>query len=488
MSVKIVYQDIAPGAAEDASVAASGEHAYSDPSLLPFGAGNGASYVTLEKNRWLLDGSFDFYDGGAVSFWSDALSDDDGAFSTPPTITIDFDERYTSLGIYLESGGDAWISALSIAWYQGSTELASEDFTPDGLSYFCEHAVTAYDRVVLTIRKTSLPHRRARLDRIMFGIVRTFLRDELRSGSVKVIQEIDPTSRTLAANALDWTLSSRNEVEYLFQAKQPVYAYDGNVLIGAFYITDSDRLRGKLYDITCTDAIGVLDDDPFPDAYYSGANAYTLATDICQGFTVEMDAALKEKTVKGVISGKTRRGALQQLCFALGSVADTSGTDTIRIYTLASDTPAAIPASRTRIGGTVRTAPIVTAVRLTAHAWSTSQSSGQQVTINGVTYYDTQTVITINNPDVTANDKPNVVEVKNATLVSPDIAAALAQHLYDWCTLRDTHSLKFRLSGELPGDYVQTVTPWGNTLTGHYVRGSITLSGFALADAEVIGT
>jgi hypothetical protein len=48
------------------------------------------------------------------------------------------------------------------------------------------------------------------------------------------------------------------------------------------------------------------------------------------------------------------------------------------------------------------------------------------------------------------------------------------------------HKLKFHVSDERMGDYLQTVTPWGDIETGYYARASVILSGFALADAEVI--
>lgn len=486
MSVKLIYQDVAPDAAEDAEVSATGADAISTIDRLPFGT-EGGLYATAEHNLWQLDGSVPVYNGETVAFWSAALSDEDGAFETPPVITLETDERYTAPGVSLVFGGDSWCDRVNVSWYQGETLLASEEFTPDGMSYFCERAVEAFDKLVITLNGTSLPHRRAKLDEIIYGLHRTFLRNELRG--VSVVEEIDPTSRELAENTLDWTLSSKSAVEYLFQFKQPVYAYDGETLIGVFYIDDSERLADRVYDITCVDAIGVLDNSPFPDAYYSGKNAYELAVEICSGFTVDMAEALREKTVKGVLKGETRRTALQQLCFALGAVADTSGTNAIKIFSLLEGEPVELGPDQLRTGGSVSVDPIATEIRLTAHSYSTTASEGaEEVEIGGVKYYDTKTVTTITNPLATPSDKANVVEVSDATLVSPDNVAVLAQHLYDQTARRKTHSVSFRLDGEMVGDYVQTVTPWGDTLTGHYTRGRITLSGFALSDAEVTVT
>ena len=485
MSARIVYQDVAPGAADDAAVTATGQDAESTVSLLPFGSSNAKNYITLERNLWVLDGTYIPYDNSSISYRSEDISDANGDFSTPKIITINFDEQYTSLGINITFTGDTYCKNLNIKWYQESTQLDDKDFSPDGFSYFCENTVIAYDRVVITMYGTQIPLRRIRVDEILFGIVRVFYEDELRTGSVKIQQEIDNTGLYLPSNALDWILSSNDDVEFVFQTKQIVKAYNDENIIGAFYIEDSDRAAENIYDIKCIDAIGVLDDDPFPDAYYSNKNALVLAQEICGDFSVEMETALQNKTISGVLKDHTRRSALQQLCFALGAVADTSGTEKIKIFALPTDTPIEIGANRTRTGATVRIDPIVTEIRLVAHSYSTS-GSDNPVEINGTTYYDTQTVVTIHNPDVTANEKPNVVEVSDCTLISPDIVQNIAQHFYDEAVKRRTHKLKFRLYNELPGAYVQTVTPWGTNILGHYIKASIMLSSFALSDAEVI--
>lgn len=484
MSVKIVYKDIAPGAADDASVSATSVHSWSDISLLPYGANNDDNYISLERNWWSLDGTFKIHNNENVSFMSSVVSNNAGTFAVQPSITITFTQNITTMGLYLYFFGDSWCNSVTIRWYRGGTQLSSKDFAPDAMEYFCENEVTNFNKVSITIKKTSLPKRRARIDKIIFGIIRVFEQDELRSASAKVIQQIDNTSRELPTNTLDFKLSSNANVEYVFQTKQQMIAYDGNNLIGVFYIDDSSRQAENIYDIQCVDAIGVLENDPFPDTYYNNATALSIATAICGDFDVDMQADLQSVTLSGILVGQNRRTALQQLCFALGAVADTSGTDMIRIFTLASGTPVELDENRLRPGGSVSKAPIVTEVRVTAHSYSTV-GSGQGITINGVTYYDTTTTATIVNTDA-AGEKPNVVEITDCTLVSPANLSAVAQKLFDEVTRRNTHRVKFRLNGEMPGEYVETITPWADSLTGHYITGSITLSSFALADAEVI--
>ena len=56
MSVKIVYLDIAAGAAEDAVVTTESAQAFSTPNLLPL-EGEYPPLSSLEPNCWVLDGS-----------------------------------------------------------------------------------------------------------------------------------------------------------------------------------------------------------------------------------------------------------------------------------------------------------------------------------------------------------------------------------------------------------------------------------------------
>lgn len=485
MSVKLIYKDIAVGADEDAEMSATGQDTISALALLPFGVDNPTQYATLEHNFWLLDGARKIYDGGVYSFWSEALSGDDGYFDTPPEITAVMDEQYNSLGIYLDFGSMNYCSEVEIIWYQGATILAQKTFYPNALGYFCNEKVTSYNKIVVRLLKTSHPRQRARLNAVYFGITRTFNRDELRS--VKVTQEIDLISKTMPENVLDWQLNSAEVVDYMFQLKQPVEAYNGSERIGAFYVKTSNRKSARVYDISCTDAIGVLDEELFPDAFLSDKNALELATEICNDFIVEMDAELQSKTVSGPLSKMTRRQALQQLCFAIGAVADTSGTNAIKIFVPASANPTEIPTNRVRVGGSVKKSDVVTAVQLTAHEYSTN-GSGSYTEINGVKYYDTTTVYTLSNPDVTTADKQNVISISDAVLISSANVAEILQRVFDFYTRRNKHSVSFRLEGEQMGDYVSTPTNWGEMVTGNLTRATIVLSGIAVASAEVIGT
>lgn len=487
MSVRIIYQDIATGADEDAAVTTPDASGFSDVSLLPFGGG-GAPIAVLEPFSWLLDGTREVLEDQPIPFWSAAQSDINGVFEAPPEITFDFDERYTAPGLFLTFAPEVgeYCRSVTASWYRGITLLATAEFEPDAPEYFCGKTVESFDRVVLRLNATNYPYRYAKLRHVAFGVSREFRRDELRD--VRVVEEVSILSSEVSVNTLDFTLDSKSDVEYMFQFKQPVSAFNGEQLIGVFYISDSTHRARGLYDVSCIDAIGVLDEDPFPAEMYSEYPAGALLEEIIGGhFELELDPVLANMPITGYMPPCTRREAMQQVAFALRAMVDTSGTEKIRFYRDRQDLPRRIPAGRVYSGGTVDTSAIVTAVQVTAHSYSTSGEGGDTVEVDGVTHYHSTSVVTINNPNVTANDKQNVVEVKDATLVSHMNAPAVAQHLYDYYTKRQTQRVRIVMDGEKPGDHVAVPTPWGTSVDGYITSMSIVLSGIAAADCEIVG-
>lgn len=395
MSVKIVYQDIAAGAAEDASVTAPGAADFTSPALLPFG-GSDAPIATLEPFSWALDGSRELLGGQPLAYWSEAMSGPDGRFEPPPEIAVTFDERYTSPGLFLifDTATGDYCSHVTVEWYRGVNLLKKKDFFPAGPEYFCQQTVEAWDKIVLRLNATDRPYRYAKLWEIIFGVSRIFLRPELRN--VRVTQEVSIISDQVAVNTLDFTLDSKADVEYMFQFKQPVSAYNGDRLIGVFYIDDSKH-RGKgLWNISCKDAIGVLDDDPYPARMLDNEPARELLEDILGGhFRLELDAALAAAPVTGYLPGGSRRQALQQVAFALCAMVDTSGTDAVRVYKDREDQPKKVPLGRTYVNGTVDTSAIVTAVQVTAHSYILTGTGTDTVEIGGTVYHHATETVTI---------------------------------------------------------------------------------------------
>ena len=484
--MRLIYKDVAVGADADAAVTGTGADSRSDLALLPFDAGTPA-IATLEPGLW--KSGYSVYDGQDIGFWSTALSDSSGVLSPAPTLTITFTESYTSKGIYFDFdvGTGDYCSTVYIQWYKGAAILAGRAFQPNSASYFCEKTVSGYDKVVCTFRKTSKPYRRLKINAICFGVVRNFGGDELKS--VRILQEVNPISTELASNTLDFTLESKTEdISYVFSVKQPVEAYSNDgALLGTFYVDSSKRFSRTRYQVTCVDAVGVLGESDFPEAMYSGKNAKDLITSILDGhYQLKMDAALQTRTVTGYLPQMSRREALQQVCFAIGAVADTSNSKSVKIFTLPT-TAETIPDRRQYTGASVETAAITTAVELTAHTYTKNGSGDDTVTVNGVTYAHTTAVTRIENPAVQPSDRPNVVQITDATLIHSGNVAEIARRVFDFYNLRDTLRAKIKVDRESCGGRYRISTPFGGTASGVITSMNLILSNITAADIELHG-
>ena len=480
---KVIYRDVAVGAEENANVSATGAMSKSVPQKLPTGVSPG-KIITLEHNRWALDGTFDrFLAESVIAFWSTEISGTDGTFTANPVITITFSKQFSSMGVSLigEEATGEYCSQVKLQWYQGTTLKAEQEYQPNAVNYFCSKRVESYDKIVLTIEKTSVPLRRAKLDRIVFGVTRTFGMNELRAASIT--NQMNEGAIELPISTLKWTLDSLEDVDYLFQLKQPVEVQNNGKTLGVYYIDGSDRKSDRVYKIDCKDALGVLDDTPFSGGVYlSGISAKTLLETLCAPFTVEYADGVTDATLKGVIYSGTSRSATQQVIFAWGVCLATDGGEVIRVFNLPSFAET-IPQNRTFTGASVKTSSIVTKVSVVAHTYAASSSG--DVEINGQKYTDTKTVYSVSNPDVIATDKVNVKEIKDATLVSTDIGQAAAQRVYDYYQRRNAISAKIVYDGEKLGDCVSIYTPWGTLLTGNLNKMAITLSNTVVYKAEV---
>lgn len=477
---EILYKDIAPGAEEDAAVTSADQAAFSELDQLPQGL-TPEPVATLELNAWALNGTRRSRESQRIAFWSAELSGSDGAFAHPPALTIRFDRQYSSVGVTLAFAPEGRCSAVHIQWYQQDALKAEADFFPDRDTYFCQQKVESYDRMVVTLGSTALPYRYAKLNQIIFGIYRYFGMTELRQ--VSITNEMDLSALSLPISTMSWTLDSRSDVDFLFQLKQPVEVRNDNSLIGVYYIDGYSRSAKNLYAIDCYDALGVLDESPFPGGVYIGKSAMALLREIVgDDFSVEYETA--DTALTGILKPSTRREAMQQVLFAWGVCASTDGRESIRIF-VPVDEAVEIGPERTFSGTSVEMSALVTQVLVTAHTYT--QAADGDVEIGGVKYRDEKTVYTVENPNVTATDKQNVVEVTEATLVSPDIGQTVAQRVYSFYERRARNLGRVVWKGERLGDLVTRPNAWGGTNTGHLTRMEIALSNTVVSNSVSVG-
>ena len=214
-----------------------------------------------------------------------------------------------------------------------------------------------------------MPKNRLKLRVIDYGYGTIFYGGELRNA--KQIQEINPISVEIPINPFDFTLDSKTDMEYSFQAKQPLTVYFNGSLVSTNFVKKSKRKARFLWDIQSEDYIGIMDGVPYYGGMYFGADAYDLLVDI---FTVAkvpytINEALKGVLVYGYIPFTTCRDALMQVAFAIQAVVDTSNSDVVKVFALEDDVKQTIPLNRIMQGQNFDDEETVTGVEVAVHSY-----------------------------------------------------------------------------------------------------------------------
>jgi hypothetical protein len=490
MAIKLIYSDIALGAAEDAEVTASESERFSVPGALPFGVSTGA-VATCELNAWGLSQDYKTRGSQPIAIWSKDISDSEGVFSNAPSVIIDFTEQYSSTGLSFRFSPDAneYCTKITVGWFQNDELKERGTFYPDSPSYALERTVEAFDRIICVFENTNLPQRRLKLEQLAIGIIREIDGRELTSA--KVVQEIDFISNTVPINVLDASFHSKTDTEYLFQRKQPVEAYNGKDLIGVFYIESGERLSERNYSISCQDAIGVLELDTYKGGLWLTdtpieAVLYDIVGD---AFEIEIDEALAGATVRGYIEpDKTKREALQNVAFSLGACIDTSGTAKIRLFLTDTGEGVVIPPQETYKGGKVSTADTVTEVIITSYEITdeTPGDNDEVIEFEGKEYKCEASEVIATNPNTTVSTLANKVSFDGCYLCNTSNAERLANSILAYYMRRNTYSTKHIVSGQNLGDRATVHLPWGDVKNANVKKMTVSVTGLTVSDTEFL--
>lgn len=391
-----------------------------------------------------------------------------------PMLTINFNQNFTSVGILITFNmvsGD-YCNDMNVKWYSGSTLLSDIDFQPNSVRYFCNNYVRNYDKIVIKFNGTSKPFRPIFVTRIDYGIYRDFLFDEILE--VNCLQEINAISENISINTLDFTSRTKSNIPFDLQKKQRLSLYFNGKLLGNFYLKNGARKNKTDYKLESHDAIGVLDGNEYAGGIYTGQTVKSVLDDMFFGedFNFLLDDEFINEKLYGYIPYTTKRNALVQIAFAIGAVVDTSNYDGVIIYKQSNELKQ-FSDNEVFENITLEHADIVTGVRLTSHTYqkteelqelyngflngtaeiifnepyhSLSVSGGnienygdnfayvtgnsENVILSGKKYNHLTTSILKENPLIVFNK--NVVEVRDCTLVHPDISQTVLDRVYNY--------------------------------------------------------
>lgn len=366
---------------------------FSNPSQLRSDDFEFQNYATLEKDFFLLDGSFDFlpkendwgwwkYENG-IGWWSKSMSGENGTFQVPPTLEINTLE---SGGLYSASGLtivflEDYPLEFSVDWYGESGALIHHEICyPNALHYFCPSKVNGFRRVVLTFTKAS-PYRYVKVESIKYGSEYVWNGDKVISA--KVLEEVDPISSEISINTLNFELYSDNREFDLFNKNNLLSVFSENqkieviqvmegkeIQMGTFYLDTWKNGNQDTGIFSAISPIGRLEQSDFNGDIYLQKRAADIISEIMDSAgwnDYEIDESLKEVKLSGWIPICTHREALQQVAFALCAIVEDNRGNTIRIHRNLRSYGWLIPRDRKFMGGTVTLESYISEITLTAH-------------------------------------------------------------------------------------------------------------------------
>lgn len=491
MSTRLIYKDLAIGADKGATVSTTGAESFTAPDTLINDAETLPAVATLEPNGWGLTHDYEVLNGQPLAFWSTEISDANGTFSSDLYIKIKLDALYSATGITIKFAPESmdFCYKASIFWLSGDEVLSWRMYTTTSPIFVANRLVEGFDAVEIYLNNTNLPNRRCKIESIMLGVVREFDATELKK--LSAIHEVDLISQTVPANVLDADIHPSDDIKYIFQRKQPVEAYDGDALIGVYYIEQGKRTGLHDYSITCSDTIGLLNYITQDGGIWITDTPLTDILTAIFGDTVsfDIDPAYSASTLRGYIPAGTMREALQQIAFALGAVVDTSGSKQVKLFPQPTGTAEAIPAQKTYTGGSVDTADVVTEVTVTAYVFFDERPEDGDYSIehNGVKYrYYTETKHAYNDA-ITAGVPEKKVKFDKMYLCHLDNAQARADDIMSYYKRRGSYTVKHVLDGQVPAGRYTARLPWDEgDANGNITKMTITMSGLTASNTELL--
>lgn len=530
MSLYVKYIDVPEGAQEDAAVTVSDGQPFSSAADIPDGAAETA-WATLEPNVWVLDGSRQIVadNGDGVGWWSEEASNADGVFTNPPVIELVFSEVYVSTGLTFNFAPDEWCSGVRVVWYNGQTLMAESTVHPDSAEWVLEQLIEGFDRIVITLLRTSQPFRYAKLRLLTIGRIVTLGEEELTR--VDLLNEIDPSLSDLSVDTMTVHVHDRSNRLYEPQENQVMELYRNGNLLAVQYITQSGRESNANYTFTCQSAVGLLGDE-FMGGMYTAYPAQNLLEEILEGFSLELDAVYSGATITGYLPICTRREALQQVAFALGAVVSTLGRHGFKLYAPGENVTGVFAASRIFSGAEINTSARIARVDVVAHSYSAGTESetlvdneeirGESVrllfddphhtytvtggtlvasgvnwvtitadgpvTVTGLKYNHYTAVSARRNASSTAMERNNVLTVDDCTLIHSGNVAAVLERVYKVSAMRQLLTQEVVVDGQKAGDMVSSINPWGTQTRGYLASVDSTFTSTShTATVKIIG-
>jgi len=161
-------------------------------------------YATCEDDFTMLDGSYNYLPDTLtnehIGWWSQEISDENGDFDTYPTLTAQLNNTYDVVGFSLYSSKENGIAECNISAYNDNTLIYNETFTSGNEVLIADIPTSSFNKVVVEVTKSLQPYRRVKLLSFLFGIQKTWDKNDIISARISEGASIN--SETLPINEL----------------------------------------------------------------------------------------------------------------------------------------------------------------------------------------------------------------------------------------------------------------------------------------------
>lgn len=255
-------------AMEDATITVTDSEDFSDITQLRDGNLDSQKFATCENELVILDGSWSYLPDNItteeIGWWSESLSDENGEFETPPTLTGTLSQIEDCVGFTLWSDNDSnGIREARVTVSNGSSVVYSERFYSTDRRLVVDVPANDFDSVVVQVLKCD-PYRRVKLNEFRFGIMKQWNRNSIVSATIEEAADVSAQSLPIKKATIEFD-NTTHEFDITGASKK--YANFGAMETATMTFSD-------INDVSKTQQL--YDNIPTLSKYATSENSYTM--------------------------------------------------------------------------------------------------------------------------------------------------------------------------------------------------------------------
>ncbi len=329
---KIVYNNFAPKAAENAALSVSESSAFQCVSDLADDADT-INYATFENRGInLLDVSLSLADESDFKgFVSKDVSDSKKLFSNGGAVILFnlINGYYSGPGITLHFH-QHFCTNINIKFFRDSDQIFSGDFQPYTLDFFCEAPVEKYNKIIITFISSETPYQFVKLRGLDFGNILDITEF---FGAINIFEELEPDCSDLPFDTCDFEAIVPDNVSP--QVGQSFYVFHGSQCFGKFTADKINEDTDRRFVFEANDDKYILSKSPFPAFENKTYTVGQIVNEIYANSDISIDCAdYADIQLKGFIESKNCRYTAAMLSMGGGFFISSARNKKLRLFKL----------------------------------------------------------------------------------------------------------------------------------------------------------